>query len=93
MRKCLLAMFVPGLLAAAFIGPQPSNQLQAETKKPPKKSAPLMKLKVGDMAPDFTLLQYDGQAVKPVSLNVVPEKFAGEIVTKPLSVGPLRWTM
>ena len=26
-------------------------------------------LKVGDMAPDFTLLAYDGQGVKPVSLH------------------------
>ena len=28
-----------------------------------------MKIKVGDTAPDFTLLQYDGQGVKPVSLH------------------------
>jgi peroxiredoxin len=28
-----------------------------------------LKIKVGDMAPDFTLLQYDGQGVKPVSLH------------------------
>jgi len=28
-----------------------------------------MKIKVGDVAPDFTLLQYDGQGVKPVSLH------------------------
>lgn len=28
-----------------------------------------MKIKVGDMAPDFTLLQYDGTSVKPVSLH------------------------
>jgi hypothetical protein len=27
------------------------------------------KLKVGDTAPDFTLLQFDGQGVKPVSLH------------------------
>lgn len=26
-------------------------------------------VKVGDMAPDFTLLNYDGQSVKPVSLH------------------------
>ena len=28
-----------------------------------------MKLKVGDMAPDFTLLAYDGSATKAVSLH------------------------
>ena len=33
-----------------------------------KKAEPL-KLQVGDMAPDFTLLAFDGQAVKPVSLH------------------------
>ena len=35
-----------------------------ETKKaePPK-------IKVGDVAPDFTLLAYDGEKVKPVSLH------------------------
>lgn len=33
-----------------------------------KKTEPL-KLKVGDMAPDFTLLQFDGNALKPVSLH------------------------
>ena len=35
-----------------------------------KKPAPEpLKIKVGDMAPDFTLLEYDGTAVKPVSLH------------------------
>ncbi len=28
-----------------------------------------MKLKVGDMAPDFTLLSFDGKDIKPVSLH------------------------
>ena len=36
-----------------------------EQKKPPE---PLV-LKAGDMAPDFTLLNYDGQGVKPLSLK------------------------
>ena len=35
----------------------------------PKKAAEPLKLKVGDMAPDFTLLQYDGSKVTPVSLH------------------------
>ena len=34
-----------------------------------KADAEPLKIKVGDVAPDFTLLQYDGQAVKPVSLH------------------------
>ena len=35
-----------------------------------KKEAPEpLKIKVGDVAPDFTLLEYDGQKVKPVSLH------------------------
>ena len=35
-----------------------------------KKPAPEpLKIKVGDMAPDFTLLAYDGTGVKPVSLH------------------------
>jgi cytochrome oxidase Cu insertion factor (SCO1/SenC/PrrC family) len=36
-----------------------------------KKEAPAepLKLKVGDMAPDFTLLEYDGSKIKAVSLH------------------------
>jgi hypothetical protein len=34
-----------------------------------KKEPEPLKIKVGDMAPDFTLLRYDGQGVKPVSLR------------------------
>ena len=34
-----------------------------------KKAPEPLKIKVGDVAPDFTLLAYDGQGVKPVSLH------------------------
>lgn len=34
-----------------------------------KKEAEPLKIKIGDMAPDFTLLHYDGQGVKPISLH------------------------
>ena len=34
-----------------------------------KKEVEPLKIKVGDVAPDFTLLQYDGNGVKPVSLH------------------------
>ena len=36
-----------------------------ETKPAPEP----LKLKVGEMAPDFTLLNYDGTGIKPVSLH------------------------
>jgi cytochrome oxidase Cu insertion factor (SCO1/SenC/PrrC family) len=39
--------------------------LAQEAKRPPEP----LKLKVGDTAPDFTLLAYDGEKVKPVSLH------------------------
>ena len=34
-----------------------------------KKEVEPLKIKVGDVAPDFTLLGYDGHDVKPVSLH------------------------
>jgi peroxiredoxin len=34
-----------------------------------KKAPEPLKIKVGDMAPDFTLLQYDGSKTTPVSLH------------------------
>ena len=49
---------IPALLFAI-------NALAQETKKPLEP----LKIKVGDVAPDFTLLDFDGQKVKPVSLH------------------------
>ena len=34
-----------------------------------KKAPEPLKLKVGDVAPDFTLLAFDGQKVTPISLH------------------------
>ncbi len=34
-----------------------------------KKEAEPLKIKIGDVAPDFTLLEYDGEKIKPVSLH------------------------
>ena len=34
-----------------------------------KKEAEPLKIKIGDVAPDFTLLEFDGKSVKPVSLH------------------------
>ncbi len=53
--KAIVLLIAISLAMAAF----------AEDKK---ESEPL-KIKVGDMAPDFTLLAFDGQKVKPVSLH------------------------
>lgn len=44
-----------------------SSLLHAQNK--PEKEAPPMKLKVGDMAPDFSLLAFDGKDLKKVSLQ------------------------
>jgi len=60
MRKLTTA----ALLAAA-LALQGAAAMAQEQKKPPEP----LKLKAGDMAPDFTLLAYDGQGVKPVSLH------------------------
>lgn len=35
----------------------------------PKKAPEPLKIKIGDMAPDFTLLAYDGSKITPVSLH------------------------
>ena len=59
MRKGLLAMALAWLLATSAA---------AADNKAEKKEAPL-KLKVGDMAPDFTLLAFDGKELKKVSLR------------------------
>ena len=52
----LLLMAVPLATVAAF-GQEKKNEAEP------------LKIKVGDVAPDFTLLAYDGQSVKPVSLH------------------------
>jgi hypothetical protein len=62
MRKPSLAAIV-GLILISFFTLPPA--LDAQTKAPPK---PLT-LKVGDTAPDFTLLAFDGAQLKKVSLH------------------------
>lgn len=54
-----------GLLNLALV---PGSSLFAAQKKVEKESPP-MKLKVGDTAPDFTLLAFDGKELKKVSLQ------------------------
>jgi hypothetical protein len=45
----------------------PSSLLAQEKQAPPKPAE--MKLKVGDVAPDFTLLAFDGQKLTAISLH------------------------
>mgnify|MGYP001792416641 CR=1 FL=1 len=51
------------LVPASFLLAQDKSQNKVE-----KAPAP-MKLKVGDMAPDFTLLAFDGKELKKISLQ------------------------
>ena len=57
-----------GLLSLLLV---PSSVLQAQNKSQNKveKEVPPMKLKVGDSAPDFTLLAFDGKELKKISLQ------------------------
>jgi len=52
------------LMVAVMLSPQLSQPLRAEGNQPTP-----MKLKVGDTAPDFTLLAFDGKELKKVSLG------------------------
>ncbi|HEV7220501.1 MAG: hypothetical protein ACHP8A_04040 [Terriglobales bacterium] len=61
MRKSFMGIAAAALLVALSVGVAP-QQLQAETKEP-------IKLKVGDMAPNFTLLAFDGAGLKKISLE------------------------
>ncbi len=63
MRKVLKAVLAAGLLTATLL---PSSVAQSGQPKAPPEP---LKIKVGDTAPDFTLLAFDGQGVKPVSLH------------------------
>jgi len=56
-----------GLLNLILV-PSSSFLLRAQNKSQNRVEAP-MKLKVGDTAPDFTLLAFDGKELKKVSLQ------------------------
>jgi hypothetical protein len=60
-----------GLLAGATLSPLLSSQLSAQASKPAP--APV-KLKVGDVAPDFKLQYFDGSDLKDVSLSQYRDK-------------------
>jgi hypothetical protein len=59
MRQTLLAAFAALLLLSPVMRAAQGN----------KPAMPAMKLKVGDMAPDFKLQYFDGTGLKTVSLS------------------------
>ena len=70
MRKALLAVLAVGLLLTGLLQTPDSRQLRAETTK--KTSPPPMpppKVRIGALAPDFTLQYFDGKELKDVSLH------------------------
>lgn len=70
MRNKVLQRATMLLLACGLMAPLTSpNAWAAADKKSPAKEAPPLKLKVGDMAPNFTLLAFDGHDLKKVSLS------------------------
>jgi cytochrome oxidase Cu insertion factor (SCO1/SenC/PrrC family) len=69
MRIKLLQRAAIFLLACGLLAPLASPNARAADKKGSAKEAPPLKLKVGDMAPNFTLLAFDGHDLKKVSLS------------------------
>jgi hypothetical protein len=65
-RSAVQRVLGVGLLVAATMSPLLSPELRAQASK--TEPAP-MKLKVGDMAPDFKLQYFDGNDLKDVSLS------------------------
>jgi hypothetical protein len=68
MRKVLLTVLAVGLVLTGLMQSPDSRHLRAET---PKKAPapPPLKIKVGSVAPDFTLLVFDGKDLKKISLH------------------------
>jgi len=71
MRKALLTVLAVGLILTGWLQSPDSRQLRAETTKktPAPPPLPPPKVKVGAMAPDFTLKYFDGKELKDVSLR------------------------
>lgn len=68
MRRLLQPIASMFVLSALLLLPAYHHLRAQSSQSAPKPPEPL-KLKVGDTAPDFTLLSFDGQSVKPVSLH------------------------
>ena len=69
MRNKLLQTAITLLLAFGMMAPLVSQNAWAADKKSSAKNEPPLKLKVGDMAPNFTLLEFTGHDLKKVSLS------------------------
>jgi hypothetical protein len=68
MRKALLTLLAVGLLLTGWLQSPDSRRLRAATtQKAP--APPPLQIKVGSIAPDFTLLAFDGKELKKVSLH------------------------
>ena len=68
MPRVIFKVLAGGLLALALAPGNLSRQSLAAAQAQPKPAEPL-KLKVGDTAPDFKLLAFDGQKTRAVSLS------------------------
>jgi hypothetical protein len=62
MKRVLLALAVTSMLLT------PLSAYKGPSDKPEKKESAPMSLKIGDTAPDFALLAFDGKDLKKVSL-------------------------
>lgn len=67
-RQFKAVLIVLGLIEAAILGAVLMRQSHS-VMAAPTGSEPPMKLKVGDTAPDFTLMAFDGADLKKVSLH------------------------
>jgi cytochrome oxidase Cu insertion factor (SCO1/SenC/PrrC family) len=63
MRKTAINLFLAVSLAASAMAQTPTAA-PAKSAAPPKQEAPTPTVKVGDMAPDFTLLDQNRQPVQ-----------------------------
>ena len=72
MRKAVVSL-AAGAVAVLALSPAAISRISRAEAAPAVQSqkapAEPLKLKVGDTAPDFTLLAFDGEHVKPVSLH------------------------
>ena len=69
MKKALLPVVAGAALVIAVALAPAMRTAHAQGQKPPAKPPAPMKLKVGDEAPDFTLLYSDGTKLQKVSLH------------------------
>jgi len=69
MRRVLLTILAVGLVLTGLLQSPDSRQLRAETAKKTPPPLPPPAVKLGAMAPDFTLKYFDGKELKDVSLH------------------------